>query len=393
MYSITFLDNSIPSPSLINLIPVFGTFLIILYGKNINKCHLINFLNNKIIVGIGLISYSLYLWHYPIISFINFTVEDDNLLIMKIFGIFTSFFFSIITYFLIEKKFRNLNFDFIKILILILASITLIIMTSFLIIKNDGYKFRFNKINNYYQNFEIDSRKLAHQSKTYLNLNKKHSFYDNGKKNVLFVGDSFAQDMYMLFLQIEDYKKNHNLALLTLDDIKISNTRFKNLLKDVDMIIFSSRINLKNKKELYFIEDMFDKLASQDMKNKKIVIFSNIEFSSRGYVTLIDQVMIKNIFNLSNLNLNGYQKYYFDNKLVDINSEENLFLKNLTNKYNYDFINREEFICNKKSKVCDYLDENGSKLFYDYAHFTIEGFNYFSKKVQNLSWYQTLNLK
>ena len=46
---------------------VLGCCLIIHYNNK--KDPVIKFLSNKFMVGIGLISYSLYLWHHPILSF------------------------------------------------------------------------------------------------------------------------------------------------------------------------------------------------------------------------------------------------------------------------------------------------------------------------------------
>ncbi|WP_298905353.1 acyltransferase family protein [uncultured Aliiroseovarius sp.] len=60
-------DDTTPFPSLYTLLPVIGVLLIILFGQQGTRVAAI--LSAKPIVGIGLISYSAYLWHQPLFAF------------------------------------------------------------------------------------------------------------------------------------------------------------------------------------------------------------------------------------------------------------------------------------------------------------------------------------
>jgi peptidoglycan/LPS O-acetylase OafA/YrhL len=66
-YSIIVFDKTTPFPSLYALIPTIGTGLIILCA--VSKTFIHKLLSLKFIVGIGLISYSAYLWHQPLLAF------------------------------------------------------------------------------------------------------------------------------------------------------------------------------------------------------------------------------------------------------------------------------------------------------------------------------------
>jgi len=67
LYAIFTFDKSTPSPSLKTLIPIIGAALIIIFSNNKNLVGKI--LGSKQFVGIGLISYSAYLWHHPLFAF------------------------------------------------------------------------------------------------------------------------------------------------------------------------------------------------------------------------------------------------------------------------------------------------------------------------------------
>ncbi len=67
IYAIFVFDKQTPFPSLYTLVPTFGTALILLWATQ--NTFVGKLLGNKVLVGIGLISYSAYLWHQPLFAF------------------------------------------------------------------------------------------------------------------------------------------------------------------------------------------------------------------------------------------------------------------------------------------------------------------------------------
>ena len=67
VFSIIAFDKMTPFPSIYALLPTMGTGLIILCA--VPKTFVHKLLSLKVFVGIGLISYSAYLWHQPILAF------------------------------------------------------------------------------------------------------------------------------------------------------------------------------------------------------------------------------------------------------------------------------------------------------------------------------------
>jgi len=78
VFSIFFFSRQTVFPSFYTLVPTIGTSLIILFADKdtfINKI-----LSIKLLVSIGLISYSLYLWHQPLLAFGRIFFDDLSIM-------------------------------------------------------------------------------------------------------------------------------------------------------------------------------------------------------------------------------------------------------------------------------------------------------------------------
>lgn len=101
---VTTINKTMPFPSAWAMIPIIGTMLIISSGSKTWLARI--FLTNPIIIWFGLISYPLYLWHWPILSFLRIidgqTPHRDARIIAVILAIVLAW----ITYHFIEKPIR-----------------------------------------------------------------------------------------------------------------------------------------------------------------------------------------------------------------------------------------------------------------------------------------------
>ncbi|MDA7486269.1 acyltransferase [Candidatus Pelagibacter ubique] len=125
VHSILFFNHDMFHPSLYTLSPVIGVCLIIWFS---NEDELITkILSTKLFVGIGLISYSLYLWHYPIFAFARMR-DGTSIENGKFEWIILTIIFSLISYFFIERPARNKKKKISKILLLISISISILLL-------------------------------------------------------------------------------------------------------------------------------------------------------------------------------------------------------------------------------------------------------------------------
>lgn len=376
-----------PSPSIKTLIPIIGTALIILFAKK--EAVITKLLSNKSITSIGLISYSLYLFHYPIFAFVRSNrlaqgIFEYSIVAIIILGL------SIFSYYLIEKPFRDKkkvsNHLFLKI---IFTAISIISVLAIVIIKNDGFQKRFPSTKNFstdYQKYLKESRELKYE------LGNPKFKYEN-KKNILVVGNSHGRDTFnALYLNKSLFDKFEFSILDTqincLEDVfkefllcdrKMSNLE-KKLLFESEIILISTSFRPI---DLNKLETIIDNLKK---KKKRVILFSQKPgFYFENYLTLVDEFFLEFKKLPDQEEKKRLEKKYFLT-MSDKFNETNLRLKQIADKKNIILFKKEKLFCDDLNKRCEFLTKNNRKIFYDSYHYTTEGAKYLGKKIFQLDW-------
>ncbi len=118
------------------MLPTFGTALII----SSNQTGIINrkVLSNKVLVFIGLISYPLYLWHWPLLSFFRILENETPTILTRFILLVISFILAWLSYYFIENYFKSNKHRKIKISGLVIALLA-IGLTSLHAYNNHGF--------------------------------------------------------------------------------------------------------------------------------------------------------------------------------------------------------------------------------------------------------------
>lgn len=143
LFSVFVLDETIPFPSLYALIPTLGAVFIILFTTPETMVY--RLLSFKVMVGIGLISYSAYLWHVPLLVFARITHSDEPELWLISLLCVASLALAYISWRFVERPFRDKHrFTRKQIFSFALLGGTVFIGTGMAFILSDGAAFRWN---------------------------------------------------------------------------------------------------------------------------------------------------------------------------------------------------------------------------------------------------------
>ncbi len=190
------------------LLPTFGTALIISSGSHTWLNRVV--LSNRILVWIGLISFPLYLWHWPLLSFARIMQNEKPSAEIRIVALLLSVVLAWLTFIFLEKPIRHdklhennskklFCYKFKKPAILMLAMIV-IGYIGYNAYSRDGYQFRssFKKFEQQNNGFNWDD------AAKYANAAKDDP--PNIKRDVLLIGDSHAQAIFGGFSEL--FKKH-----------------------------------------------------------------------------------------------------------------------------------------------------------------------------------------
>ncbi len=335
--------NKLPfSFPLTNVLVVFGSSLIIKYSYQNNK--IVKILSFRIFTFVGVISYSLYLWHFPLFAF-NRNINENQLSnYIYIFPLLLIL--SIFTYYFIEKKFRDPKFKF-KYIIFIFTPIIISISFFCFASLNNGFKNRIK--GNIFENINFTINpydKIYNEENCLVNKYYNHCnfTYSNENKSIIFIGDSHLSTLAYDFKKriVENkFNKTYNFKYYSLclynfyhdetnqetlfcnkdNSIGLKYDHINKNIKDGDIIIIGGSLTR------YILGTKFNNESDKNKNN----FFENITSSQKyidnlltNYSKSIDKLLEKNIkliiiYPIPEFNVNPGSVLYHEIKLKRVN--------------------------------------------------------------------------
>lgn len=381
-------DDSTPSPGLITFIPVLGVGFVIAFANEANIVGKI--LSHRVIVFIGLISYSLYLWHQPFFAFAK-NIYDGPLSLFQIFTCLgLTFIFSCFTWKYIELPCRDkILMPFSRFKLIFIGCILLLLLAGLLgnLTKGLPHRIKVDKalsadltmpmVTNGWCFYSVDS--IRHLDIGPKGFDCKLGSLGSNRKAILF-GDSYAAqyepfwDAIGKFYQIEIHSITTNWChpadnkdypgdkgSRAFEQCLLNRQHFINTLNQYQIIILGARWgDVLSSNQFDGVVDLIEKIID---KNKIIILMpSPKQFDSNVLDIYLRKHHQGQIFDIG--------KVRSSNDLAAL--QANKLLENISNKSkNVIYISRDEiFAINGKTSD---VTEAGIPFSLDGGHISIYG--------------------
>lgn len=355
-------------------------------------------LSSRPMTGIGLISYALYLWHFPVFAF-GRRLEANPALTDKLIWTVLAVFLSILTYHIIERPFRshlrsrtfNLSMG------LTGVAIAAFVVSLFVF---DGYRNRWETLAARYDGNEFDNDVLRDASWQVLGVlaggerigaenadiasqdERSRLWFDTpGATRVLVLGNSHGKDMFNALYLNEAAFPELDFARYAIGP-SFPARQLETLFtvpnfEAADVILLAPRYDARVLTRLPQV------IADLRRRGKRVVLANNTaEFQSKDRLPLFDWSKRQPSATDEYRALNALA-FQLQNNSV---STRNAQLAALAQAHDVPVLSRYELLCDIVEKSCALATPDGRKTLYDYGHWTLDGARFAGLQAAQQNW-------
>ena len=386
-WSVFALDQNTPWPGLISLIPCTGAALVIYAGTAPITGKL---LSNPVSVFIGLISYSLYLVHWPLIVFYAFTRLTELTQTEKWALVAVSIILSYVLYALVETPFRHgykkpngwkpAKFG----LTCAMLALAIIIPASH-IYANDGWKFRIS--NTDIETLLHNNEEMEFRSVNNFDTLHQTVFDSDQTKNILVIGDSHSEDIFNALTSNIESLPNTQITWQRFDDrcfLNLAQPLFRDKLlgrastcqHERDELLGSGKLQkadvilISNRWALRYLDGVENGLEFLEKNSPaKILILGNkAEFP----------FLLKATYKLGpSKELETVSFETRSDEYIEIAKK----LNEVSQSRDHVFINLHDLVCDIEDKRCKVISKNVELLYFDESHWSWAGEKIFGQSI------------
>lgn len=372
--SIIFIGKGDSWPSMLTIIPVAGTCLLIISN---NQSSFIT--SNALMQYIGSVSYSLYLWHWPIVAYMyKNRIPFDFINITT--GISASVLLGSISYYLIENNFRNKE----KIKSLKPLYFTALVIVCFASYTK-GLSFRFSDSLREVVEFRMDNSKWRPDT-CFLNPKQDYKEFSRcsdqmDSNSIVIWGDSHAAHLMPgIMKELSDkgniVQRTASLCGPLIGMVKNDRPHCENINANIAAEISEKKpkaVVLSGLWSFYpiknYLKVTLDYLEKSGIEN--IYVIGPFPFWKEPLVNIIEK---------NGISQGGYTSYSFLDNTKHLESDDT-FIRSLTGRYaNVHYISPMSMLCD--TSQCKSIVVSGHKSYpiqYDFAHMSPEGSEFFAK--------------
>ena len=385
LYSLFHFSSKTPHPSWITLIPVASTAVLLLVG---DRTHLVQkMLSNRVLVSIGLLSYSLYIFHQPIISLLHYSGLGRSysssplytpLLIVLIVSV------SCASYFYFEKPIRyNRKVSATTVFMSSGAFLFAFAVAGYIGHEYKGFQSHFaDKFKNTggVLLVDADNEKSVVSAFAESAYSTNHLTYSpRSDVRILILGDSMARDAY---LSLYKYKSDlsseaFDVKVLEVDDECMSTFKSELIKSDGFTSCLKNQAieNIKKKIDSSTIILITAKWQETTF-SQGYDLAKYLSETSHARVYIFDSIMFQDITSLSmdfarsGVTPESSKKIMYDNIRFDRLTTSDKLHSLVRNEHALTWVEKRGFFCDSMEKTCTLFDQEGLPLIWDGVHLT-----------------------